>query len=198
MKFIKEPTTVQAHQFDGTLEFPEWIKAHWKLDGDMLIVAGNVVNKGDYILNNPDFPDDVYPAPKAVFESTYAPITDNYKPVQPLNRNDNRQNQYTQVWAETEFDNNAPHYYTITDIDGINELSTLYFQNGPIKEIGVNGIHHEDLIDIIIDRLEHFQRSPYSCRENALAITKLEEAQMWLNKRTNARLARGVEGTHKV
>jgi hypothetical protein len=36
-----------------------------------------------------------------------------------------------------------------------------------------------------------------SCRENSIAITKLDEAILWLNARTNRREAEGVEGTHK-
>jgi hypothetical protein len=73
---------------------------------------------------------------------------------------------------------------------------TLRFQNGPIKEIGTNGITHEVLIAIVIDRLKSFQAGQYACRENALALTKLEEAAHWLHHRTAERLARGVEGTH--
>jgi len=73
----------------------------------------------------------------------------------------------------------------------------IMFQNGPINEAGVNGITQEALLAICIDRLESFQSGPYACRENALALTKLQEAQMWLQKRTRDRLARGVEGTHE-
>lgn len=73
--------------------------------------------------------------------------------------------------------------------------TTINFQNGPIKENGVNGCHNEDLIAIVIDRLQCFQAGEYSCRENALAITKLEEALLWLRKRTMDREDRGVEGT---
>lgn len=69
------------------------------------------------------------------------------------------------------------------------------FQNGPIAEAGVNGISGEALIAIVIDRLQCFQKGPYACRENALALTKLEEAMHWLQHRTRDRLARGVEGT---
>lgn len=73
----------------------------------------------------------------------------------------------------------------------------ILFQNGPIAEAGVNGITQEVLIAICIDRLRSFQAGPYACRENALALTKLEEAQMWLLSRTRARMARNVEGTHE-
>jgi hypothetical protein len=95
---------------------------------------------------------------------------------------------------------NAPHNYTIKgmNIDADIILGHIHFQEGPVKEHGVNGIFHEDLINIVIDRLEHFQKSKFSCRENAVAITKLEEALMWLRKRTDDRKMRGVQGTSKV
>ena len=51
---------------------------------------------------------------------------------------------------------------------------------------------NEDLIAMVIDRLQSFQESEYKCRENAVAITKLEEALMWLRKRTQDREDRGV------
>jgi hypothetical protein len=72
----------------------------------------------------------------------------------------------------------------------------ILFQNGPINEAGVNGVTQEALLAICIDRLECFQAGPYACRENALALTKMQEAQMWLKKRTLDRMVRGVEGTH--
>ena len=77
------------------------------------------------------------------------------------------------------------------------ERAEFLFQNGPIAEAGVNGITHEVLIAILIDRLQSFQRGPFSSRENALALTKLEEAAHWLHHRTAQRIARGVEGTHE-
>lgn len=74
----------------------------------------------------------------------------------------------------------------------------ISFQNGLIAEAGVNGVTHEALLAILVDRLQAFQRGPYACRENAIALTKLEEAQHWLHHRTLARMQRGVEGTHTV
>lgn len=73
----------------------------------------------------------------------------------------------------------------------------INFQNGPIQESGVNGISGEALLAIVIDRLRSFQAGQYACRENAIALTKLEESLMWLQKRTRDRLARGVEGTNQ-
>lgn len=73
----------------------------------------------------------------------------------------------------------------------------ISFQDGPINECGVNGITQEVLLAIVADRLRSFQAGPFGCRENALALTKIEEAQHWLQQRTLARMRRGVEGTHK-
>ena len=73
----------------------------------------------------------------------------------------------------------------------------IKWQCGPIPEVGVNGLAIEDVIDICLDRLEGFQKGSFNCRENALAITKLQEAQQWLLFRTKKRVAQGVEGSMK-
>ena len=71
----------------------------------------------------------------------------------------------------------------------------IKFQKGPVSESGQNGIHNEDLMTVVIHRLRNFQSGPYSCRENAIALTKMEEALHWLNARTIDREREGVEGT---
>jgi len=77
------------------------------------------------------------------------------------------------------------------------DSADIFFQNGPIPENGVNGITQEVLLEICADRLRSFQAGQFACRENAIALTKIEEAQMWLQKRTRDRMARNVEGTHQ-
>ena len=77
------------------------------------------------------------------------------------------------------------------------QFCQISFQNGPIKEFGVNGITQEALIAVCIDRLRSFQNGDFRCRENAIALTYLEEVLLWLQKRTRDRLARGVEGTNQ-
>lgn len=74
----------------------------------------------------------------------------------------------------------------------------ISFQNGPIAESGVNGLTQEVLLAIVIDRLQSFQEGALRCRENAIALTKCEEALLWLGKRTRDRMARGVEGTRQI
>jgi hypothetical protein len=94
---------------------------------------------------------------------------------------------------------NVSHSYlvSIETNNGVKEVP-LEFQNGPIAEAGVNGITQEVLLSVVIDRLRGFQNGDYKCRENAIALTKIEEALMWLNSRTRSREQRGVEGTHKI
>ena len=108
---------------------------------------------------------------------------------------------YTTVLAETQFNFNAPRTFKVFPTEGLenldekSELTEIHFQEGPIKEVGINGVCNEDLIAMVIARLEGFQDSPYRCRDNEKAIEKLEEAMMWLGKRTRGRINRGVEGT---
>lgn len=109
-------------------------------------------------------------------------------------------NKYTKVLHERpeKMEYNAPHNFVVCSEQGGDILGEVWFQRGPIKEEGVNGVMNEDLIAMVITRLEHFQKSEFACRENAIAITKLEEALLWLRKRTMAREKRGVEGTHTI
>ena len=72
----------------------------------------------------------------------------------------------------------------------------LPFHSGPITEAsGYNGVFVEDLLYAAKERLEEFQDTPFRCRQNAIAITKIEEALFWLQDRTREREERGVEGT---
>ena len=113
-------------------------------------------------------------------------------------KNDLLTTKYTKVLHEDEFKYNAPHHFKVVTAEDEKELARVDFQEGPIKECGVNGVCNEDLIAMVIRRLEGFQNSDFRCRENAVAITKLEESLMWLRKRTMGRENRGVEGTNKI
>ena len=114
---------------------------------------------------------------------------------------------YTKVLEEAEYNYNAPHTFKVIKAEEETSeehkcenlvLAEIHFQEGPIKECGVNGVCNEDLLVMVIRRLEGFQNSEFKCRENACAITKIEEALLWLRKRTMGRENRGVEGTNKV
>lgn len=93
---------------------------------------------------------------------------------------------------------NAHHVYLIRRKEDGLELGVIRFQDGPIKESGVNGVMDENLIAVVIDRLEGFQSSKYACQENQDALNHLETALGYLQARTAKREARGVEGTHTV
>ena len=79
---------------------------------------------------------------------------------------------------------------------------TIDWQCGPLgvggDRLEPNGAFVETVIAAVIQRIEYFQNSKFKCRENALAITKLEEALLWLNYRTQKREQQKVEGTHAV
>lgn len=78
---------------------------------------------------------------------------------------------------------------------------SITWQNGPLGSgdgrQAPNGAFVETVLTVALERLEFYQDSPFRCRENALAITKIEEALHWLNSRTARRVAAGVEGTHE-
>jgi len=80
---------------------------------------------------------------------------------------------------------------------------SIDWQNGPLgrdeSRMAPNGAFVETVIAAAKQRIEFYQdaaNGKFKCRENAMAITKLDEALMWLDKRTQAREARQVEGTH--
>lgn len=72
----------------------------------------------------------------------------------------------------------------------------LRFQQGTIKEAGINGVTVELLLAICIDQLEQFQAGPFPCGENVYAIVFMNKAKEALDWRTRERSARGVEGVH--
>lgn len=69
----------------------------------------------------------------------------------------------------------------------------IEFQEGP-EANGINGCQTEDVLELLITRLEQFNAGPMRCRENACAKTHLEEARFWLWERTRKRQEQGVEG----
>ena len=77
----------------------------------------------------------------------------------------------------------------------------IVWQDGPLgrgeDRVEPNGAFVEGVILAAIDRIRFYQGSRFSCRENALALTKLEEALLWLNSRTARRDSAGVEGIHE-
>ena len=73
--------------------------------------------------------------------------------------------------------------------DGVTEVPT-----GVLVTIN-EGTTNEEVIEVLIDRMKYLQ-AKFPCKENACAITHLEESLMWLEKRTRDREKRNVEGKH--
>ena len=93
-----------------------------------------------------------------------------------------------------EYDANLFDNDDLAYVDSEDDSGGIKFQEGTVKDNGVNGVQIEDVIDVLIGKWQEYQRGELPCRENALAITKLEEARMWLNERTRNREKQGVEG----
>lgn len=95
------------------------------------------------------------------------------------------------------------HTYEASNFDNPNSSQTIQFihkKQGETPGVLVlvsDGTTNEEVLKILIDRMNYLQ-AHVPCRENAIAITNLEQALMWLEKRTMNRIARGVEGTKVV
>ena len=96
---------------------------------------------------------------------------------------------------------NASHEYLVllpTDEPDVAIPVEIAFQNGPRNEPNsIPGVLDTDLLEIVRDRLKGFQSGDFACRENACALTHIEAALMWMNKRVTDRAQRGVLGTNE-
>lgn len=97
----------------------------------------------------------------------------------------------------------ANHQYLIVkegrktyDLNAV--LCEIPFQKGPRQDSNSqHGVISSDLLEIVRDILIGYQKGPYSCKENACALTHIEEALMWLNKRVDDRIDRNVLGKYE-
>jgi hypothetical protein len=95
---------------------------------------------------------------------------------------------------------NGRHNYRVVPRDVIphfdKTLLDVQFQNGVRSDsASIAGVLEADLLEIVRSRLQYFQKGEYATRENACALTHIEEALMWLAKRADDRAERGVLGT---
>jgi hypothetical protein len=96
---------------------------------------------------------------------------------------------------------NASHGYTVGYVERGMRLNVAHvdFQHGPRdEEDSTTGCTDATLLAIVLDRYNGFQSGKYRCRENALVITKLEEALHWMKHRADGRAGRGVLGKNEV
>ena len=99
----------------------------------------------------------------------------------------------------------AGHKYVATNFEDKTSGQTIQFIHkeprgeGQVQELVTlsDGTTNEEILEVLINRMNYLQNK-VPCRENALAITKLDEALMWLNKRTADRVKRNVEGKHSA
>lgn len=94
------------------------------------------------------------------------------------------------------------HVYEVENFVDKNISQTITFLKKQPKEEGStelelvhDGTTNEEVLSVILDRLQSGNAKVPS-RETAIAITKIQEALMWLEQRTKDRLSRGVEGTN--
>ena len=96
----------------------------------------------------------------------------------------------------------ANHQYLIQDMDkppfqAEKIHCEIQFQNGARKlPDSEPGVLDTDLLEIVRDRLKGFQSGAFATRENAIALTHIEDALMWLNRRVEDRIERNVLGTN--
>ena len=73
------------------------------------------------------------------------------------------------------------------------EVLKIIFESSEGK---CDGVSIEDLLTVAYAKLASYNRE-LPCRENSVALTKIEEAIMWLANRKAEREARGVYGTEE-
>lgn len=96
----------------------------------------------------------------------------------------------------------AGHRYQVANFDNPNTFQVISFvSKSPVEEgskemkLNFDGTTNEELLAVLIDRTTYLQ-SLFPCKENACAITKMQEAKFWFEERTRNRVARNVEGKH--
>lgn len=93
---------------------------------------------------------------------------------------------------------NANHVYEVYTASGDELIATIKFQHGPRRvPESISGVLDTDLLEIVRDRLKSFQSGEFACRENAIALTHIEDALLWMDRRVRDRAKRGVLGTNQ-
>lgn len=94
----------------------------------------------------------------------------------------------------------VPHIFieieNVEDVKGVAPIVKFTIQSDPIGEVGVNGCQALDMLEYVKCLFESLNEA-FPCRENALTITKIEEAIHWQEARTRDRVMRNVEGRNE-
>lgn len=105
---------------------------------------------------------------------------------------------------EREFDRTAENMMLLNfikienteDVKGVAPIVSFTIQSDPISEVGVNGVQALDMLKYTKCLFQSLNEA-FPCRENALTITKIEEAIHWQDARTKDRQRRNVEGKNE-
>ena len=92
----------------------------------------------------------------------------------------------------------ANHRYQIVKVTNPDVVyGNIIFQNGArnMQDL-THGVLDTDLLEIVRHRLQCFQKGNFATRDNAVALTHVEEALMWMNRRVEDRIERDVLGTN--
>lgn len=90
------------------------------------------------------------------------------------------------------------HIYKLNNSQ-TNQAQELVFLKRTNGELVHDGTTNEEVLEMLIHRIRYLN-TKLSCSENLIALIRLEEALLWLNRRTELRIAQGVETfdkTHK-
>lgn len=87
-------------------------------------------------------------------------------------------------------------YSSDEDKEGTQKFQKIVFYKMNPDDSYENGTTLEEMLRVSIERLTDLNNR-FSCRENSIAITKMQEALLWLNERTRDREERGAEGKHQ-
>lgn len=79
------------------------------------------------------------------------------------------------------------------DIKGVPAIVKFSIQSDPVSEVGENGCQVSEILEFSKELIKSLN-AVFPCRENALSITKIEEAIHWQEHRTKNRQQRNVEG----
>ena len=103
---------------------------------------------------------------------------------------------YKVLKNESESANNFNKHIKERKYVEISENTITFLIQNDVRSKGINGCQVEELGKVWLEILQHFNKD-FPCRENSITITKIQEALMWQEKRTQDRVKRGVEGYNK-
>lgn len=75
------------------------------------------------------------------------------------------------------------------------EFLRIQFQQGLPHEVGINGVRIEDVLDVLIAKLNLYQEGSLACRENEEALSGLVSARDAMVRRRQRRMMQGVFNT---